>query len=282
MRGRALEGLRELVDLVVEHVVPLVVVLHPTPPRGTSEQGVADTAHKPRAEAHDEQARKLKGVPRKHEQVDEDDVAVALEEELELGEQHHGRKDHHAHLKHDETGELHRRRLTHRKASLGELVDLRWQGPHLHGREVAKEDSRRLHGHEVTHANGATGVEHGGDDVGSHAKDEVERGAHERAKEPPRVDVLEGRDKLLDLAREEQERNVGGEHERDELSAAGSLLLVGVGDLLGSGSFGTGRCRRAVKAGLRCTGTMDGRSRSHRGRRHRRSALVLRCRRMAV
>ena len=210
-------------------------------------------------------------MTREHDQVEEHDVAVAVDEEAQLCPEHHRSKQHHAQLEHDEASELRGRGRTNGEPGLGELVDLRRQRAHLHGREVAKEVARGLHRHEVADANRRVMVEVDRRDVGERAQHEVHADAHERAHEPAHLKVLERGHELLDLAGEEQERHVRAKDEADELSTPGGLLLVRVGSLFLLAGYvlaEAGACANARGAGdawlggtglVRCLRTVLGR-----------------------
>ena len=171
-------------------------------------------------------------MARKHEQVEDDDVSVALEEETELGPQHNAGKQHDAKLEHDEASELRGRGRANGEAGLCELVDLRGKRTHLHGREVTKEVARRLDGHEVAKAHWGVVVQIDRRDIGERAEQEVQAHADNRPHEPSHLEVGERRDTPVNLAGEEQERHIGAKDKADELGAARGLLLIRIGGLL--------------------------------------------------
>ena len=90
----------------------------------------------------------------KDDKVQDNDVTIGLEEVLQLCQEHEGGKEHNAELEHDEAREFDGTCFPHIDARTCEAVDLGGNGTGHHGREVAKEDARRLDAHEVAHAHG--------------------------------------------------------------------------------------------------------------------------------
>ena len=193
---------------------------------GEVDDPVAHALHELRAEADHEEHDELERVQAEDDEVEEDDVAVGVEEELEAGEQHEKRKEDERELEHDEARELCGRGLAHVEAGAREAIDLRGDRARHHGCEVAEEDAGGFHAHEVAHANGRVVIEPHGDDVGEDAEDEVAHVAEAGVEDPATVNVLERVDELGHLAREDEEDDVGTEHAEDEEGALASLLLV--------------------------------------------------------
>jgi len=235
----ALKGGRELVHLRVDHLVPVLVVLEPTMPVGEVDGPVAHALHEPRTEADHEEHDELEGVHAKDDEVEKDDVAIRIEKELEAREKHQERKEDERELEHDEAGELRGRRLTHVEARTREAVDLRGHRACHHGREVAKEDTGRLHAHEVAHADGRVVVKPHGNDVGKDAKGEIAKIAEAGKDDPACVDIMKRVDKPRHLPRKDEEEHVDDKDAEDEQGTLPRLLLVlllgGIRPLTGGG-----------------------------------------------
>lgn len=104
-----LEGIGELHDLNVHDLGPVVdilLLLEDSHALAEADSCHARTHNEAGAEADHEERDELEHVHAEDDEVQDHDIAVGLEEELELGGKHDGSKEHDTELEHDEAGEL--------------------------------------------------------------------------------------------------------------------------------------------------------------------------------
>ena len=227
--GGALEGVGELLHLHVDDLGPVLGVLEPVAAVCKVDRRIAHAADEAGAQAHHKEADQLEQVDAEDHQVEEDDVAIALEEEAELGDKHDRREEHDAELEHDEARELRGAGLAGVEARAGQADDLAGDRARHHGREVAEEDARRLDAHQVAHADGRLRVDDHGDHIGEHAEDEIHQVAEGGRPDPARVHTGERIDEGAHLAGKDKVGDINANHadqKKRALACAGLVVVV--------------------------------------------------------
>ena len=177
-------------------------------------------------ERNGEDAEQNAAMPAEREHAQKRHVAVALRKKRHARQQQDGAPGNEAELVDDKARELRGARLAHVLPRLGKAIDLSRGGTHHHGREIAEEDTARLHGDEVADTDRRLGVEPDGDGIGHDAKEQVHEHAEARSHEPGSLHAAHGAHELRDLTGHDKIDDVDDEDGTDEDRATTSALVV--------------------------------------------------------